>query len=202
VLAFTGFYYVATSAVGLVRGNRELGVYLVLMAVLIGVAWVVHRRCRLRPALLWCLSVWGGLHMVGGLVPIPDGWPHNGPGELFYSMWLVPGCLRYDQLVHAYGFGVTTWLCWEVLRHGIERRHGVRLAPSPGAMVLCVAAGMGFGALNEVVEFFATLALPRTNVGGYVNTGWDLVFNALGASTAGVVIALDGRRASGLRESS
>ena len=43
--------------------------------------------------------------------------------------------------------------------------------------MLCAAAGSGFGALNEVVEFIAVLTIPETNVGGYENTGWDLVAN-------------------------
>ncbi|MFV1996026.1 MAG: hypothetical protein ACC661_11380 [Verrucomicrobiales bacterium] len=47
---------------------------------------------------------------------------------------------------------------------------------------------MGFGALNEVVEFVATLTLPNTNVGGYVNTGWDLVANLLGCALAALII--------------
>lgn len=48
--------------------------------------------------------------------------------------------------------------------------------------------GMGFGALNEVVEFIATITLPSTNVGGYVNTGWDLVFNLFGCVAAAAMI--------------
>ena len=47
---------------------------------------------------------------------------------------------------------------------------------------------MGFGALNEVVEFAATLSVPETNVGGYVNTGWDLVSNLVGCITAAILI--------------
>ena len=59
-------------------------------------------------------------------------------------------------------------------------------------MVLAATAGMGLGALNEVVEFAATLLVPETNVGGYLNTGWDLVANTTGATTAAVLIWLAG----------
>ena len=52
---------------------------------------------------------------------------------------------------------------------------------------------MGFGALNEVIEFVATLTVPETNVGGYVNTGWDLVSNMIGSITAAVLIWWWGR---------
>ena len=61
---------------------------------------------------------------------------------------------------------------------------GVTARPTIGLLAICVAAGMGFGAANEVVEFIATRVLPETNVGGYENTGWDLVSN-----TAGCLIA-------------
>jgi hypothetical protein len=54
---------------------------------------------------------------------------------------------------------------------------------------------MGVGALNEVVEFLATRLLPETNVGGFENTGWDLVFNTHGASAAAVLIYRAGRGA-------
>ena len=48
---------------------------------------------------------------------------------------------------------------------------------------------MGFGGLNEVIEFFLTLTLPETNIGGYINTGWDLVSNLVGVIAACVLIA-------------
>lgn len=59
-----------------------------------------------------------------------------------------------------------------------------------GLLTLCVAGGMGFGAANEVVEFFATLTIPGTNVGGYANTGWDLVANSAGCLIAAMAIRI------------
>jgi hypothetical protein len=66
--------------------------------------------------------------------------------------------------------------------------------PTGGLIVLAAAGGMGLGALNEVIEFAATLLVPETNVGGYFNTGWDLVANTTGATFAAVVIWLRGAR--------
>jgi hypothetical protein len=57
-------------------------------------------------------------------------------------------------------------------------------------MVISAAAGMGLGSLNEIVEFVATLTIPETNVGGYINTGWDLVANFVGATLSVVLIRL------------
>ena len=195
LVIFTLAYIVAASASAIVTGNKEFVIYIIVMAVLIAAVCVVHKRSGLSNGLLWLLTFWGLLHMAGGLVPIPTSWPFNGPNSVLYSLWLIPDQLKYDQVVHAYGFGVTTWLCWEALSKGVMLRYGQELAPTTGVIVLCAAAGMGFGAFNEVVEFTATLLLESTNVGGYVNTGWDLVYNMLGAIIAAVVIRCRGKNA-------
>ena len=44
--------------------------------------------------------------------------------------------------------------------------------------------GLGFGALNEMVEFLITRVVPDTNIGEFENTGWDLVANTVGAALA------------------
>lgn len=184
VFLFTGSYMAAAVAGSLLQDNREFVFYIVVMLGLIGVMTAVHRAVSLTLPLLWAFSVWGLLHMAGGLLPLPEGLPHDGRHAVLYSLWLVPERLKFDQVVHAYGFGVTTWLCWHGLSTGLWRRFGVRPVPSAGLLTLCAAAGMGFGALNEVVEFAAVLSLPDTNVGGYENTGWDLVANLVGAVIA------------------
>ena len=55
---------------------------------------------------------------------------------------------------------------------------------------------MGLGAVNEIIEFTAVLAVPDTNVGGYYNTALDLCFNAGGAVIAMVLVSVFGRRVS------
>jgi hypothetical protein len=179
---------IAAVAGAMVQGNKEFVFYIVVMLVLIGVVTLVHRAVTLAGPLLWALSIWGLLHMAGGLVPLPQDWPFNGEHAVLYSWWLIPQRLKYDQIVHAYGFGVTTWVCWHGLKTSLQRGFGVRLKPTFGVMVICAAAGVGFGALNEVVEFIAVLTIPNTNVGGYENTGWDLVANLCGATVAALVI--------------
>jgi len=192
VVVFTLGYIGLAAVFATVGGNREFVFYIGVMLVLFGAIWVVNARVGLSPGLLWALSAWGFLHMAGGLVPIGEGLPVHGPNRVLYSLWLIPGYLKYDQLTHAYGFGVVTWLCWQGLADGLRKagQEAGRGAPRPpvGVLVLCAAAGMGFGALNEVVEFIATLTLPSTNVGGYENTGWDLVANLVGCTLAAVLI--------------
>jgi hypothetical protein len=45
-------------------------------------------------------------------------------------------------------------------------------------------AGLGLGALKEIIEFIMTVVLPNTNVGGCENTALDLVSNFIGALIA------------------
>jgi hypothetical protein len=136
--------------------------------------------------------------MAGGLIRVPASWPIDGTIRVLYSWWIVPHRLKYDQVVHAYGFGVTTWVCWQVLAASLARYGNLplrQIRPSFSLLLICATSAMGFGALNEIIEFAATLLVPETNVGGYVNTGWDLVSNGVGAVVAAALIRIAGSRA-------
>lgn len=187
VLAFNGLYLTAGLVASVQIGNIEFVLYFVVLCVLLAVVAALHLKIRLHIGALWGLSVWGLAHMAGGLLPVPESWPTAGDGNVLYNLWIVPGYLKFDQLVHAYGFGLVTWICWQGLQYSFASQ-GVRATPTLGLLTICVAGGMGFGAANEVVEFLATLALPETNVGGYENTGWDLVANFVGSVMAAVAI--------------
>ena len=192
VVAFTAAYLAAALGGALLRRNLEFVFYIGTMLVFIAIVALLDRRVRLSRGALWALSAWGAAHMAGGLVPVPSSWPVNEGQQVLYSLWLIPERLKYDQLVHAFGFGATTWVCWEGVRSVLPT--AVAHRPGPGILTLCGAAGMGFGALNEVIEFAATLLVPETNVGGYLNTGWDLVANLVGAAAAVALIALSASR--------
>jgi uncharacterized membrane protein YjdF len=188
VIAFTLSYLAVSIIASIATGNREFVFYIVVMFVLMAAVAIVHRRVRLSSTALWGLSIWGLAHMAGGMVPVPRSWPVNGEHCVLYSWWLIPDLLKYDQIVHALGFGVTTLMCWEGLRSLLRDAGRANPEPGLGSLTLCAAAAMGFGALNEVVEFIATLLVPETNVGGYINTGWDLVSNLSGTVLAALAI--------------
>jgi putative membrane protein len=180
---FTLAYVLAFTIWFLSIGNYEFIVYIATMAVL---GWLVIRNLRKADfplAILWALSIWGLLHMAGGGVPVGD--------SVLYSWVIVPLIevrdtiiLKYDQVVHAYGFGVTAWLLWHLMA-----RHFPDLRGTATIYVYPALAAMGLGAANEIIEFSAVLAVPETNVGGYYNTALDLVFNASGAILAMWLVA-------------
>lgn len=201
IVLFTAAYLLPAIGVAVWTHNSEFVFYSVVMVVQAALVVLTHRRCALTQRVLWGLSLWGLAHMVGGLVPIPDSWPTNGPIRVVYSWWIIPNRLKFDQVVHAFGFGVMTFVCWEGLSALVRHLQPTRpWYPTFGTLLLCVAASTGFGALNEVIEFAATLLVPETNVGGYVNTGWDLVSNLVGATVAAVWLGMASSRPSAYSE--
>lgn len=197
ITLFTAAYIIIAAVAALAAGNAEFLFYIAVLIILAAAVALVHARMHLSRPLLWLLTVWGLLHMAGGLLPVPDSWPIDGDTRVLYSWWIIPrdgvapgqlgGWLKYDHILHAYGYAVTALLLWQVLRGLVLQHTGSLLRPTIGMMVLVVAAATGFGALNEVVEFSTTL-FAQTNVGGYVNTGIDLICNLLGALIAATII--------------
>ncbi len=180
-LAFGVVYTIAATVYSLAQGNTEFVFYVVVMAVLMVVVGAVHLRVGLTMLALWMLAAWGLLHMAGGLLKLPE------PTGVLYNWWIVGSRngqgLKFDQFVHAYGFGTATWVCWQCLRGSLADPR-----PRLGPLMLCALGAAGLGAFNEIIEFTATQIMEKTNVGGYENNSWDLVFNMLGACAAAVAI--------------
>lgn len=183
VVSFTLMYLLIATLFSWRLQNWEFIFYVFVVLIMGLFVMNIHRKVQFSTGILWCLSVWGLMHMMGGLIAIPLSWPHEGDHAVLYSLWLIPDYLKYDQIIHGYGFGVGTWACWQALAPIV-----VSSKEHISEIVLAVLAANGLGAANEIIEFFATLILPSTNVGGYVNTGWDLVFNLLGSLCAAVII--------------
>jgi len=132
--------------------------------------------------ILWGMTGWSLLHMAGGGIFIK--------GVKLYATMLITlvgepyNILKYDQFVHAYGFAIATMIVFALLKPSLSRL-GTRNIP---IIIVLLAGGLGFGALNEIIEFFAVVIAPSTGVGGYYNTALDLVFNAIGSGMAVVFI--------------
>jgi hypothetical protein len=171
-------YLAILGALAYRAGNVEFGLYAALEVGLALVVLAIDLRCRLPMGVLWGLFAWGLLHMMGGTIKVG--------GEVLYHFRFWTDGLKYDQLIHAYGFAVATLVCWS----GFRKATGYDKPVTFGVASMLVLMGVGLGALNEVVEFVMTLTLPSTNVGGYVNTGWDLVSNLTGAVIAAICVAL------------
>lgn len=183
VLIFTGLYIASFLAYFVMSANREFIGYLFTMLVLVVLTAWGHRRVRFPIAMLWALTGWGIAHMAGGGIHIGE--------SVLYNLVLIPfggsgelRLLKYDQMVHFYGFAVMAWMLWYILQNQFSELRRTRTI-----YVFATLGSMGLGALNEIIEFSAVMLVANTNVGGYYNTALDLVFNGLGAVAATTVCA-------------
>jgi len=175
-----GIYYI-------MKKNYEFMIYIgivLFFAVLIGLS---IEKVKYTNGVLWGLTAWGFFHMAGGSFPYKDG--------RWYDTILIPisesyQIFKYDQAIHIYGFFIATLVVWQLLKPILKKDIDKWTALS----IVVVMAGLGFGALNEIVEFGATLVMPNNGVGGYINTSLDLVSDIIGAIIAMVVIYIKERK--------
>ncbi|OHA58949.1 MAG: hypothetical protein A2571_01065 [Candidatus Vogelbacteria bacterium RIFOXYD1_FULL_44_32] len=174
-LLFSTLYFLAFCLYFISIRDFEFLWYIVMMIFFFGLVLGTIKYTKLTNTTIWGLSIWGLLHMAGGSLPVGDSvlyawkiFPLLDRGGEFYI-------LKFDQVVHAFGFAVATLVMFEII--------SPRWRGSKGLLSFVIfLSGMGLGALNEIVEFAAVLVFPATGVGGYFNTGLDLVFNAVGAT--------------------
>lgn len=187
------FYLVAAVSAAFTQQNWEfLSIHIPFFLLSVGIVTSGYKRVGFPKGLLWGLTLWGGLHLAGKLVQLPSTWPYHGEQAILYSWWIVNGWLQYDNLVHGFGFGIATWLCWETLRSHIHHRFGRKLYPSIGPIALAILGGMGLGAINETIEFLVMLNLEHANISDYYNSGRNLVASLVGCLFASTIIFFRG----------
>jgi len=159
------------------QSNYEFIGYVVVVLLLSILVAVSNAHIKYPMYVLWGLLGWAFLHMLGGV--------EIEPGRVIYTYQILNiigepyNILKYDQIIHIYGFFVGTLVMFNVIK-----KYLVGSFSWLGIGVVVVMAGLGLGALNEIIEFFMTVLLPNTNVGGYENTALDLVSNLIGAVAA------------------
>ncbi len=172
-LLFYGIFYIS-------QKNYEFVFYVSIVVFFFWVLLKSSHKIDYSPFAVWGLSLWGFLHMSGGWITV-------GEGRLYEFMILrlndTYNIFRYDQFVHIVGFFVATVVMWEVLKPHLSEKHGW-----VGVGIVVVMAGLGLGALNEILEFAAVVVMPATGVGGYINTSMDLVADIIGAILAWIFI--------------
>ncbi len=159
--------------------------FLYYIGIVVGLGILViasNRKIRYSPVSIWGLAIWAFLHMAGGSLKIG--------GIRMYDYMIITisqeySIFRMDQAIHIFGFCIATLVIYDILKNLIKKDAGMI-----SFSIIIVMAGIGTGALNEVIEFLATIFMHSTGVGGYLNTSMDLVSNLIGALIALIIIRL------------
>ncbi len=166
------------SCLFLLQQNYEFVIYVAVIVLFSAIILLTIKKAQYSNGLLWGLTLWSVMHMAGGGLFFG--------GTKLYEIILLPlvgepyNIFKYDQLVHAIGFGVATLLMFQLLKPLLQKNNRKWAALS----IVIVMAGLGVGALNEILEFAVTIVASSNGVGGYENTALDLVFNLFGAIVA------------------
>ena len=176
-------YLLISLFVFLGRENYEFVMYIGVLVFFLVLVLATNKKINYPNSVLWMLTAWGILHMAGGGILLEN-------GSVLYTLILFPiseayQILKYDQFVHIVGFFVATLIAYVLLKPNLKNNFGWW---STG--IVLAMAGLGLGALNEIVEFIATILVPKTNVGGYTNTSLDLVADLLGSILATIWIKI------------
>jgi len=182
VIIFTLLYISVYSIYYISIKNFEFLWYIFVLLFFFGLIFFTIKKTKFDTVILWGLSIWGLLHMSGGGLIIN--------GDVLYNLEIIKlfdvgdtFVLKFDQFVHAFGFGVTTLVAYHVLKPYLNKKTNWKVV-----YPLLVLISMGLGALNEIVEFLALVSFSAVNVGGYYNTILDIIFNTIGAIIAVVYI--------------
>ena len=170
---FTAGYIVTAAVYFSSTGNTEfLGYIGAVSVLLLLIACTLHWTC-FPNWLLWLLSILMLLHILGGGLMVN--------GDVLYNYVPFPienptglTFIKVDQMVHTFGSAVAALFVYSFLRRRTELGW-------LSTFLITVLAACGVGALNEVIEFIATLSVEDVNMGGYYNTAVDMVVNLLGA---------------------
>jgi putative membrane protein len=183
VIALSSLYLLAGALFFLSQGNLEFVIYVGVIVAVFALLFGTLKITQFPVSILWLVSIWGLLHVLGGSVQTVDGvlfaykiYPFLDLGGDFYI-------LKYDQVVHAFLYGVMTVVFWHVLTYTLKVTRPVWIL-----VIIALMASMGVSAMNEIMEFLIAVTIEQNGVGGYENAMLDLIFNFSGAVIAMVAL--------------
>jgi len=189
IIAFSSLYLIVGGIYFLRDLNHEFVIYVAVIVAIFALVFGTVRHTRFPNWMLWMLSVWGLMHVLGGSVSTPDGvlfayriYPFMDHGGEMYI-------LKYDQVVHAYLYGLVALMSLHMLRAVMRTTSGFVLTALAAVLI-----SVGISSLNEIMEFIIAISLERNGVGGYENAMLDFVFNLSGAVVAILLYSIYGRK--------
>ncbi|MEK6822451.1 MAG: hypothetical protein AABY13_01370, partial [Nanoarchaeota archaeon] len=175
LLLFNIVYIILFSVYFVYKRNYEFVVYMSTIVFFLFIVMSTNHKLFVPKGAWWALTALAFSHLLGGMVYV-------GTTRL-YDLMLVPlstvyPVLRYDQLVHAFGFVCVTLFLYFMTRSwrgGMLRGRTIVLFLSA---LFLIAVG------HETYEEIISILIPATGIGDFTDTAIDLVFDMAGGSLA------------------
>ena len=154
--------------------NYEFIIYIGVISFFLFLVGITIKKVDYTLSSLIGLTTWSALHLAGGFFMIGDVRLYD---YIPFPLSETYPILRYDQIVHIWGFGAATLVSFSMLLKTLKFpiTHHIPLG------IVLVMAGLGIGALNEIMEFGVSISVPESQIGGYMNTSLDLCADLIGA---------------------
>lgn len=148
-----------------------------LMLIFTFLALYLYKKAGLPISAMTAMTLIAALHIFAGNTYIY--------GARLYDIWLIDKYLKFDNLVHFLGGFVAVYIIFILLEPYLDSKIKERKFVFSVLLILIAA---GIGTINEILELGAVLFLnASTLVGDYFNNAFDLLYNFLGATTAGLL---------------
>jgi len=161
----------------LAQGNYEFIFYVAVLFLVSLALFKLDKKYNFPNYALFLFSIWLFLHLAGGSFSLF--------GTRLYDLMIfnLVGAplyiLRYDQVIHFLCYFVITLLICRIVDF-----HSTKKTNKLFMIVISILAGIGVGAINEILEFLTVVFFNATGVGDYFNNALDLICNSLGAILA------------------
>lgn len=90
----------------------------------------------------------------------------------------------FDMCLHAYGTFAFALFCYSILNSSLEFYSKSKMV----TFIFITSIGMSIGVFFENIEFIVDLIFKTNSQGGIVDTNWDLILDAVGATIAGIFV--------------
>ena len=158
-----------------ITNYMEFMFYSIFMFIAIFFVLIYHKKLHLSLGIFLMVLSLIILHMIAGFVRIS--------GTRLYDLTFT--LFRVDNLMHSYGAVIFALVAYSYIRPYLDReaKHDSLALAS-----IIILLTMGFGAINEVLEFTAVMLFDSLGVGGYNNNMLDLIYNFVGGMAGAAIL--------------
>ena len=142
VSIFTALYLIIFTLITVISKNYEFFYYILIICIFIGIIIYRYESFHLTPYIIIGLSIIGFMHIAGGIF--------HPFGIRLYDTYLINNflTLRYDNLVHALGIFIATFIGYNILSPHLSLK--IKNNKFILALILILMA-LGVGAIVEIL---------------------------------------------------